>query len=335
MHLLITLCRCAAFIAVFLASSASANCDSGEVVIRFSFVTNLDRHPKGIAATKLADRVNTEMDGRACMELFGNSILYTDDKVMSALLNGDIQMAAPSLPKVEEYTTLLRVFSLPFMFKNMDALNDFQDSLTGGLMTNSMIGKGFRGLGFWHDGMAQMSADRALVNPFDAKGLRMRTTGSAVGTAQMQALGAIPRDMAFSEVYGQLVEGFIDGQEDTFSNIYGKRFYKAQDSITQTDHAVIDSLLITSAAWFNTLTDDVKSDLLRITREVTQEQNEIAVEINAKARQLILDDGGQIRELTDAERAEWRAALTPIWADFIADVHPRLIAYIEAVNARN
>ena len=141
--------------------------------------------------------------------------------------------------------------------------------------------------------------------------------------------------MAFSEVYSQLSSGAVDGQEDTYSNIYGKRFYKAQDSITETNHAVIDSLLITSVEWFETLADDVKADLLRITREVTQEQNEIAVEINAKARQLILDDGGKIRELSEAERQKWRDALVPIRTDFEKDVHPRLIAYIEEVNKRH
>ena len=54
----------------FSASSALAACDDGEVVIKFSHVTNTDKHPKGIAATLLAERVNAEMNGKACMEVF-------------------------------------------------------------------------------------------------------------------------------------------------------------------------------------------------------------------------------------------------------------------------
>ena len=46
---------------------ASPSCDEGEIVIKFSHVTNTDKHPKGIAATLLAKRVNEEMDGTACM----------------------------------------------------------------------------------------------------------------------------------------------------------------------------------------------------------------------------------------------------------------------------
>ena len=78
-------------------STAIANCDAGEIVIKFSHVTNSDKHPKGIAASLLEKRVNEEMNGKACMQVFPNSTLYDDKKVLEAMLNGDVQMAAPSL----------------------------------------------------------------------------------------------------------------------------------------------------------------------------------------------------------------------------------------------
>ena len=105
------------------AGMAVAECDSGEVVIRMSTVTNYDRYPTGLAASMLSKRVNEEMDGLACMEVFGNSTMYTDDKVIEALLKGDIQLAAPSWGKVEEYPKLLRVFSLPFLIEHIQEVN--------------------------------------------------------------------------------------------------------------------------------------------------------------------------------------------------------------------
>ena len=49
------------------ATGAFAACDEGEMVIKFSHVTNTDKHPKGIAASLLQARVNEEMNGTACM----------------------------------------------------------------------------------------------------------------------------------------------------------------------------------------------------------------------------------------------------------------------------
>ena len=105
------------------ANSALAACDAGEIVIKFSHVTNTDKHPKGIAATLLEQRVNDEMNGKACLEVFPNSTLYNDNQVLEALLQGDVQMAAPSLSKFEQFTKKFRIFDLPFMFKNINAVD--------------------------------------------------------------------------------------------------------------------------------------------------------------------------------------------------------------------
>ena len=50
-------------LAVF-STAVLANCDTGEIVIKFSHVTNADKHPKGIAASLLEKRVNEEMNGK-------------------------------------------------------------------------------------------------------------------------------------------------------------------------------------------------------------------------------------------------------------------------------
>ena len=78
----------AANVSAFAASDA---CQDGEIVIKFAHVTNTDKHPKGIAATLLEKRVNEEMNGKACMEVFPNSTLYDDNKVLEAMLQGDVQ----------------------------------------------------------------------------------------------------------------------------------------------------------------------------------------------------------------------------------------------------
>jgi len=164
-----------AMIAASLAGGqAIAACDEGELVIKFSHVTNTDKHPKGIAATLLQERVNAEMNGVACMEVFPNSTLYNDDKVLEAMLNGDVQMAAPSLSKFEKFTKKFRLFDLPFMFRDVDAVDAFQNSEDGQALKDSMVRRGLKGLAFWHNGMKQMSANKPLIAPSDAEGLKFR-----------------------------------------------------------------------------------------------------------------------------------------------------------------
>ncbi len=313
--------------------AALAACEEGEIVIKFSHVTNTDRHPKGIAASLLMERVNDEMNGKACMEVFPNSTLYNDNKVLEAMLQGDVQLAAPSLSKFEKFTKQFRLFDLPFMFTDINAVERFQNGDAGQAMLDSMQRRGLQGLAYWHNGMKQMSASVPLVLPTDANGLKFRVQSSDVLVAQMEAIGGTPQKMAFSEVYGALQQGVVDGQENTWSNIYGKKFFEVQDGITETNHGIIDYLLVTNVDWLEGLDADVRDQFLEIVAEVTATRNSESTTVNLSARQAIIDAGGTVRSLDDAQRAAWVEAMKPVWARFEGDVGADNIAAAQEANA--
>ncbi len=313
--------------------AAASACDDGEIVVKFSHVTNTDKHPKGIAASLLEKRVNEEMNGTMCMEVFPNSTLYNDNKVLEAMLQGDVQLAAPSLSKFEKFTKQFRLFDLPFMFKDIQAVDAFQASENGQAMLDSMQRRGLQGLGYWHNGMKQMSANVPLNVPTDANGLKFRVQSSDVLVAQMEAMGGSPQKMAFSEVYGALQQGVVDGQENTWSNIYGKKFFEVQDGITETNHGILDYLVVTSVDWLDSLDPAVRDQFLTIFNEVTATRNKEAEAVNQAARQSIVDAGGTIRELTPEQRQAWVDAMKPVWEKFTDDVGQDNIDAAQAINA--
>lgn len=316
----------------FATSPAMAACEDGEIVIKFSHVTNTDKHPKGIAASLLEKRINEEMNGKACMEVFPNSTLYDDKKVLEAMLQGDVQLAAPSLSKFEKFTKKFRIFDLPFLFKDVDAVDKFQNSADGEKLKASMKRKGLLGLAFWHNGMKHMSANRPLIKPEDAKGLKFRVQASDVLVAQFLQLGANPQKMSFKEVYGGLQTKVIDGQENTWSNIYGKKFFEVQDGVTETNHGILDYLVVTSTDWWDGLPEDVRSQLATIINEVTQTRNQASSEVNEANKQKIIDAGGKVRTLTDEQREAWVKALQPVWKKFERDIGSDLLAAAQASN---
>jgi len=315
------------------AQAADDPCQDGEIVIKFSHVAAASGHPKGEAASLLAERVNREMDGKACMQVFPNTQLYNDDKVLEAMLLGDVQMAAPSLSKFEKYTKKYRIFDLPFLFEDVAAVDRFQASEAGQKLLNAMQRKGLLGLAYWHNGMKQMSANKPLLLPDDAAGLKFRIQTSDVLEAQFRALDANPQKMAFSEVYGSLQTGVVDGQENTWSNIYTQKFFEVQDGITETNHGIIDYLVVTSGPWWNGLPDDVREQLAQILAEVTETRNTLSTEINNENRDKIVAAGSTVRQLTPEQRAAWVAAMEPVWAQFQDQIGVDLIEAAQASNS--
>lgn len=327
-----TFIRCTALALIGFAANANAECDPGERVIKFSHVTNASGHPKGEAAALLAARVNEQLHGRACMQVYPNSQLYNDNKVLEAILLGDVQLAAPSLSKFEKYTKRFRIFDLPFLFDDINAVERFQNSADGQELLNSMRDKGLVGLGFWHNGMKQLSAKRPLVAPADANGLKFRIQSSEVLEAQFKQLGANPQKMAFKEVYSALQTGVVDGQENTWSNIYTKKFFEVQDGVTETNHGILDYLVVTGAAFLDGLPANLRADLLRILAEVTAERNRLSTQINADNKNKIINAGGRVRTLTPAQRQAWVRAMQPVWEQFTDDIGADLLAAAQTYN---
>lgn len=299
------------------ATGAYASCDAGEQVVKLSHVTGGTTHPKVVAANNLAERVNKEMNGKLCIEVYPNSTLFGDGKELEALLLGDVQLLAPSLSKFGSYSEKYGVFDLPFIFNDMDHAIRFTNTAAGKKLLNAMEDSvGFVGLGYWMSGMKYFSANKKLQVPSDAKGLKFRVQTSDVAKQMISAMGASPQAMSFSEVYGGLQTGVVDGQENTWSNIYTKKFFEVQDSVTETNHQLLAYLFMTSSDFLNSLDKETRQQFLAIANDVTQEANLAVKEKEAANRANILKAGGKINQLTPAQRQEWVDTMKPVWKKF-------------------
>ncbi|MGR6429471.1 DctP family TRAP transporter solute-binding subunit [Rhizobium sp. PAMB 3174] len=307
------------------------DCDSGEIVIKFAHDV-AESHPKGVAAKMLAERVNKEMNGKACMEVFPNSTLFDDDKVKEAMLLGDVQLAAPSLSKFEAYTKKYRLFDLPFLFDDLASVNRFYHSDAANQLLHAVDDVGFTGLHFWASGIKQFSAKKPLLVPTDANGLKFRIQPSDVAQAMIEALGASAQKLAFKEVYGALQTGVVDGQENSWCNIYTQKFYEVQDGVTETNHGLLGYLVVTSKDWLDGLEPDVRDQFMKILDEVTDEFNNSIAGKEKTCKEDMIKAGATVRELSPEQRKEWVATMKPVWDQFEGDVGKDMIEAAVASN---
>jgi C4-dicarboxylate-binding protein DctP len=305
---------------------------SAPITIKFAHVV-AENTPKGQAANKFRDLIAERMGDKVVVEVFPSSQLFGDDAVLEAMLLGDVQLAAPSLSKFTRYTESLQIFDLPFLFKDMAAAEKFQQSEAGQKLLSSMEKRGLLGLGYIHNGLKQLSASKPLRVPADADGLKFRIQASDVLAAQFEALGAVPLKKPFSEVFTLLQTRAIDGQENTWSNIYSQKFFEVQPYITESNHGLIDYLVVTSAEFWNGLPDDLRPEIKKALDEAIAFGNQVAAEKDLGDRQKIVDSKrSEIITLSPEERAQWVEVMKPVWKQFEEAIGKDLIDAAYASN---
>jgi C4-dicarboxylate-binding protein DctP len=320
----------AAAVAAVFVVPASVKADP--IIIKFSHVV-AENTPKGQAALKFKEAAEKLLPGKVKVEVYPNSQLYGDAKEMEALALGDVQFIATSLAKFDKYTKKLQVFDLPFMFKDVASVDRFEQSKVGQSLLTAMENRNYLGLAYWHNGMAQMSANRPLLTPADAKGLKFRIQQSDVIAASYEAVGANVQKLAFSEVYQALQVGTVNAEENTWSNIYSKKFYEVQKDFVESNHRVIDYMVLVNAKWWHGLPADVRAGLTKALEEATETNNKIANKLNNEDKQKIAAAGvTKIYDLTPAQHQAWVTAMKPVWNRFEGQIGKEIIDAAVAAN---
>src|SRR5438874_12732407 len=315
----------AASIAAFAMVGPAAAADD-PIVIKFSHVVATNT-PKGLAAEKFKELAEKYTAGKVKVEVYPNSQLYKDKEELEALQLGAVQMLAPSNSKfgpigVREF----EVFDLPYILPDLKTLRKVTDGPLGAKLLKLLEPKGMTGLAYWDNGFKQMSANRKLVSPADYKGLKIRIQSSKVLEAQFRTLGSIPQVMAFSEVYQALQTGVVDGQENTWSNIYTQKMHEVQKYITNSNHGYIGYVVVVNKKFWDGLPADLRAECDKAMKEATAYGNSQSAQENEDALAEIKKTGkSEIITLTAAQDGAMRRALEPVYKDVASRVGQSLI----------
>ncbi|MEK9278025.1 TRAP transporter substrate-binding protein [Bradyrhizobium sp. ISRA442] len=308
------------------------------IIIKFSHVVATDT-PKGKAAEKFKELAEKYTGGKVKIEVYPNSSLYKDKEELEALQLSSVQMLAPSNSKfgplgIREF----EVFDLPYILPDLKTLRKVTEGPLGARLLKLLEPKGITGLAYWDNGFKEMSANKKLVAPGDYQGVKFRIQSSRVLQAQFKALGSLPQVMAFSEVYQALQTGVVDGQENTWSNIYTQKMHEVQKYITETNHGYIGYVVIVNKKFWDDLPADIRDQLSKAMKEATDFNNAQSQKENDDALAEIKKSGkSEIIKLTPEQDAAMRKAMEPVYKDAASRVGQSLIDEFqkEAKSATN
>ena len=299
--------------------------------IVFSHVVAEDT-PKGKMAWMFKRMVEKRLSDHYTVEIYANGSLMGDSEVVGAVSRGEVHLAAPSLSKLKH--PKLQLFDLPFLFPNMEAVDRFQKSSAGQSLLQVLADDGVLGLGYLHNGLKQLTSDSAIQLPEDADGKSFRIMNSKVLVQQFHALNAEPIPLAFRKVYQALADGQIQGQENTWSNIYSNQFFHHQQYVLESNHGLLDYMIITNRDFWQNIPREHMIVIANAMKVSIAYGNAVAKAKSQNDRTRTLETGEiTLVELTDTQKTRWQAHMRPVWQAFEAEIGADLID--AALNAAN
>lgn len=287
------------------------------IVFKFSHVT-AENTPKGLAANQFAELVYAKSNGKIKIEVFPNGSLFSDIEEIEALKNNEVQFIAPSTSKLGMISSEWYALDLPFAF---NSYHDVHTSLQGELGKRLFItleNKNMKGLGYWTNGFKQLTSNIGPIkNPKDLKGQSLRIMQSDVIEAQFKHLGATPIQHSFNSTFQLLEQGKVDGEENTISNIYSKKFYHVQNYLTISNHGYLGYAVMTSRSFWNKQSAETKRILSEAMKETTAWNEQLAIQMNNDQLQKMKESSSiTIYELDTKELEKWKEAFEPVYDEY-------------------
>lgn len=211
----------------------------------------LPEHPRNKACHYFAEIVKEKSHGRIVIDVLGGASLGDDVSMVQALQIGALDMSANSQGPVAAVVPEYAAFGLPFLFSDTAQAWRVLDGPVGQELARRSAAKGLVVLGYWDNGIRHVSNSvRPIRKPADMAGLRIRTPADEMTVNIVEALGARPQTIKFTDLYNALQRGLVDGQENPLINFYVVRLYEVQKYISLTAHKYeMTPFVIRRAAW--------------------------------------------------------------------------------------
>jgi tripartite ATP-independent transporter DctP family solute receptor len=273
-------------------------------------------NPRHEAALRFAEVVKAKSGGRIEVQVAPSAQLGDDAAMVTALRTGALDLSANSQGAMANVVPEYAAFGMPFLFSDLGKAWKVLDGPVGKELADKTADKGMVVLGYWDNGIRQMSNSKhPLLKPADLRGLKMRTPPDAVTVDIMQSLGAEAQQIKFSELYVALQQGVVDGQENPLMNIVASKIYEVQKYVSLTGHKYEMTPFLMSKRSWDRLSDadrkavrEAAAEATALQRKLSKESDEkLVADLKAKGVQVDTVDQAPFEKATLAVVAKWEA----------------------------
>ena len=316
-------------ITISLAFFSCGGGDGANRVTTFSLphVLNTD-HPVHKALEKFAEEVNTRSNGSMVIRIQPGGTLGNEQELCDNVSNDADAFTKISSTILETKTELAKIYSLPYLFRDVDHMWQVLDGEIGNELLDMAVDQNLKGICYFDAGVRSFYTKTPVSSPEDLRGMKIRVQKSVMMQSLVESLGASPQQIAFSELYTALDTGVVQGAENNIPSYFTTQHYKIAPHYVFDEHVYLPDILLMSASRWDDLTADEQQIIMDSAEVAKAFQKELWKTENEEQIKKMEAEGVTFTRLDNKDA--FMTATQPIYDQFEGT---EIMQYVERIRA--
>ena len=299
--------------------------------LKLAHTLNSD-HPVHKGMAFMGETLAELSGGSMSVDIYPNGQLGSERQLIELLQIGALAMTKVSAISVEGFSPSMKLFSIPYLFKDKEHYWRVLNSEIGVSLLDSLRDVRLQGLGYYDAGSRSFYMSEAPVRtPADLISKKIRVLPSRTAINMIEAMGGAATPMPSGELYTALQQGIVDGAENNPPSYYLSKDFEVAKYYTLDEHTSVPDILIMSRRVFDGLNDEQRGWVKTAMDASVVHQRKLWAEAEDLALTEVAKAGV---EIIYPDKQPFRDAVAPMKAEFLkSDLGP-LIRQIEAMETK-
>lgn len=287
---------------------------AADVTLRISLQLPLKSH-LGQNLQLFKEEVEKNANREIAVEIYDSAQLYKDKEVPAAVGSGAIEMGVASLTRYVGDIPAVDIFYQPFLFENEAKV---RAAVSEGSPIRGPIDKAIEGTGsnvlWWqaYGGAIILSKGKPIATPADMEGKKARVFGKTLGEF-VKAAGGAPTLVSGSEQYLAYQRGTVDIGMTGVSGVKSRKLWEVMDTITVTNHADIEFVVVVNSNFWDSLSDKHKAIIQAAAKKAEKDVRDRVSAIESDAYAAAKENGMTVYQPSAEEIAAWKEKSQPVY----------------------
>ena len=239
--------------------------------------------------------LRVKSNGKMKIQIYPSEQLGTERQCLELLQIGSLDMTKVSAGSLENFSPNIKVFGLPFLFRDRQHSYSVLDGPIGRDLLSGTEKYWLKGLAYYDAGARSFYTKEKKINsPEDLDGLKIRVMESKTAFDMVKALGGSPTPISFGELYTSLQQGVVDGAENNPPSFYLSRHYEVCKYYTLDEHTILPDVLLMSTHIWDSFSDKERGWLSQAVKESITEQRKLWAKSEKQSLDAVKEAGVEI-----------------------------------------